>query len=184
MHQPERGERVSYVSTSGSRRARLCIAFAPDIGSAAKKNVTKSVKTAVGGLALLLCNEHPPSPDKQPERPFAATFGDGIALEGFDLHDGQITLYWRSHSTPTKNYTVFVHALDAQGKPMSQSDATLAYPTALWDAGEQIIDTHLLTGLSDAASIQVGLYDPTTGARLSANHPDGAPWPDNAVQIK
>ena len=65
MHQPERGERVSYVSTSASRRARLCIAFAPDIGSAAKNNVTKSLKTAGGGLALIGCNEHPPSPDKQ-----------------------------------------------------------------------------------------------------------------------
>ena len=125
-----------------------------------------------------------PSPNKQPERPFAATFGDGIALEGFDLHDGQITLYWRSHGTPAKNYTVFVHALDAHGKPMGQSDAAIDYPTALWDAGEQIIDTHLPTGLSDAASIQVGLYDAATGARLSANHPDGTPWPDNAVQIK
>jgi uncharacterized surface protein with fasciclin (FAS1) repeats len=39
--------------------------FAPDIGSAAKNNVTKSLKTAGGGLALLLCNEHPPSPDKE-----------------------------------------------------------------------------------------------------------------------
>jgi transforming growth factor-beta-induced protein len=39
--------------------------FAPDIGSAAKNNVTKSLKTAGGGLALLLCDEHPPSPDKE-----------------------------------------------------------------------------------------------------------------------
>ena len=65
MHQPERGERVSYVSTSASRRARLCIAFAPDIGSAAKKNVTMSLKTAGGGLALFECDVRPPSPDKQ-----------------------------------------------------------------------------------------------------------------------
>ena len=65
MHQPERGERVSYVSTSAWRRARLCIAFAPDNGSAAKKNVTKSVKTGGGGLALFSCDEHPPSPDKE-----------------------------------------------------------------------------------------------------------------------
>jgi uncharacterized surface protein with fasciclin (FAS1) repeats len=40
--------------------------FAPDIGSAAKNNVTKSLKTAGGGgLALFSCDEHPPTPDKQ-----------------------------------------------------------------------------------------------------------------------
>lgn len=39
--------------------------FAPDIGSAAKNNVTKSLKTAGGGLAQFECDEHPPSPDKE-----------------------------------------------------------------------------------------------------------------------
>ena len=39
--------------------------FAPDTGSAPKQNVTKSLKTSDGGLALFLCNEHPVSPDKE-----------------------------------------------------------------------------------------------------------------------
>lgn len=39
--------------------------FAPDQGGVAKQNVTKSLKTAEGGLAFLLCNEHPADPSNQ-----------------------------------------------------------------------------------------------------------------------
>ena len=39
--------------------------FAPDIGSAAKKNVTKSLKTADGGLATLQCDDSPASLHKE-----------------------------------------------------------------------------------------------------------------------
>jgi uncharacterized surface protein with fasciclin (FAS1) repeats len=36
--------------------------FAPDQGGVAKKNVTKSLKTAEGGLAFFECDEHPANP--------------------------------------------------------------------------------------------------------------------------
>ena len=44
----------------------LCIKlFAPDQGGVAKQNVTKSLATADGGLASLLCDEHPADPANQ-----------------------------------------------------------------------------------------------------------------------
>lgn len=39
--------------------------FAPDQGGVAKKNVTKSLKTAEGNLAFLQCDEHPADPANQ-----------------------------------------------------------------------------------------------------------------------
>jgi uncharacterized surface protein with fasciclin (FAS1) repeats len=39
--------------------------FAPDQGSATKKNVTKSLRTANDGLAEFVCNEHPVTPDNE-----------------------------------------------------------------------------------------------------------------------
>ena len=125
-----------------------------------------------------------PRPDTTAQQPFATTFEDAIALEGFDRRGDQLTLYWRSRGTPARNYTVFVHALDAQGQLIGQSDAAIAYPTGLWDAGERVIDVHQVPQLTQAASIQVGLYDPATGVRLPATRPDSTLWNDGVVRVE
>ena len=125
-----------------------------------------------------------PEPAEQvPGVVFTSTFGSVGALEGYSLQGDELTLYWRSSSSPGQDYTVFVHALDLAGQIIAQGDAPIAYPISLWDPGEQVLDQHHIDGLGKASAIQIGLYDPANGERLSALQPNGTPWPDNAVVI-
>ncbi len=122
--------------------------------------------------------------DVKPPRTFSTTFGGIIRLEGYDLHGDTLQLYWRGMAAPDRNYTVFVHAMNVQGGLVGQSDQPMHYPTSLWDPGEQVIDVHTVPDLSEAASIQIGLYDPTTGVRLHAVRLDGTAWPNDSAVIE
>jgi hypothetical protein len=121
--------------------------------------------------------------EQAPETVFTSTFGMLGRLEGYTLQGDDLTLYWRSLASPAQDYTVFVHALDAAGQMIGQGDAPIAYPISLWDPGEQILDAHHVVGLGQAQTVSIGLYDAATGQRVSAYHPDGSPWPDDAVVI-
>jgi hypothetical protein len=99
-----------------------------------------------------------------------AMFGDAIELVGYNLDRGAdsigLTLIWRSARSIDQDYTVFTHALDAAGIQIGGQDNQPmqgAYPTSWWMPGEYISDTYSLP-LTDA--IEIGLYDPETGARL------------------
>ena len=99
-----------------------------------------------------------------------AAFGDAIELVGYNLDRAAnsigLTLIWRSVRSIDQDYTVFTHALDAAGKQIGGQDnqpVRGAYPTSWWQPGEYISDTYMLP-LADA--IDIGLYDPDTGARL------------------
>ncbi|MCL4504615.1 MAG: glycosyltransferase family 39 protein [Chloroflexi bacterium] len=122
-------------------------------------------------------------PDITPAHSFSSTVADLISLEGYQIADRQLTLYWRSMAQSPRNYTVFVHVLDTAGNLTAQADAPFAYPLNLWDPGEQVQDVHIVDGLATAARIEVGVYDAATGQRLTAARPDKAGWPDNAVVI-
>ncbi|MEW5720004.1 MAG: hypothetical protein AB1817_15355, partial [Chloroflexota bacterium] len=110
-----------------------------------------------------------------------ANFANQIELTGYDLSANpsalELTLYWRAQATPDRDYTVFVHALDANGNIIAQADRQPqqgTYPTALWDAGEQVRDDYALTlapGTS-AQRIVVGLYRAETGERLPVGDGD------------
>jgi hypothetical protein len=99
-----------------------------------------------------------------------AMFGDAIELVGYNLDRGTdwigLTLIWRAVRSLEQDYTVFTHALDATGKQIGGQDNQPqlgAYPTSWWIRGEYISDTYTLP-LAEA--IEIGLYDPETGARL------------------
>lgn len=94
----------------------------------------------------------------------------------------QVTLVWLADAPTASAYTVFVHALDADGRIIAQSDAQPAAgqrPTTGWRAGEYIVDTHRWT-LRDGVTLEqvaaarwiVGLYDAAAGGRLLLD--DGA----------
>jgi hypothetical protein len=125
----------------------------------------------------------PLAPEQPPDKPFTATFGDSIQLEGYKACADMLTLYWRSTGTPGRDYTVFVHALDQQGNLVGQSDAPVFYPTEFWDAGEQILDMHPIKGLGHVSSIGLGLYDSVSKDRLLTKRPDGTSWTNNVVTI-
>ena len=107
-------------------------------------------------------------------------FGGQITLLGFDLTDVEensveenatLTLFWQPQTIPQADYTVFVHLLDAEGNLVAQFDSPPTagvYPTSLWDPDEIIADERFLNNLSPGRYIlQVGLYRPDTGERLS-----------------
>ncbi|HEY3340647.1 MAG TPA: hypothetical protein VGK81_01465, partial [Anaerolineae bacterium] len=121
--------------------------------------------------------------EQSPGVVYTSTFGILGVLEGYTMQGDELTLFWRSQVTSTQDYTVFVHALDPAGQIIAQRDAPMAYPTTLWDPGEQVLDTHRIAGLGQASAIRLGLYDPATGIRVNVYKPDGLPWPDNAVVI-
>ena len=84
-----------------------------------------------------------PTPDRR-------LFGQQIALLGYDVpataapnHPLTITLYWQALATPARDYSVFIHLIDSDGRIVAQQDGPPAqgsYPTSLWSAPETIID--------------------------------------------
>lgn len=98
--------------------------------------------------------------------PAGATFGGAIRLEGYVLNSDGVTLQWVCLTPVDRDFTVFVHALDAQGKVTAQSDAQpFHYPTSLWDPGEVVVDRHVIPAAPNTM-LEVGLYDLASGQRL------------------
>ncbi len=129
-------------------------------------------------------------------RPIDVQFGDVIALTGFDLPTGkikpgervQLTLLWKSIRPTDRDYTVFVHVLDARGNIVAQADhqpQNGAYPTSIWDAGEQVRDdlTVVLPPQTPDGkfTIAIGLYDLSTGQRLPARTTNGTARADQII---
>ncbi len=118
-----------------------------------------------------------------------ASLGNVAELLGADVtrqaDSLQLRLVWRSLAETAVSYRVFVHLRDAAGQIVAQSDAEPAAwsrPTTGWLPDEIILDDHQLTLPPDlppgAYTLLVGLYDPTTAARLHL--PDG----DDAVFLQ
>ncbi len=114
-------------------------------------------------------------------RRVGARFGDAFALVGYTLANGaprageslNVTVYWQSIAKSDKDYTVFVHLLDSEGKLRAQLDTQPrggAYPTTIWDAGEIVRDDYALALPRDLAPgeyrIAIGLYAYPSLARL------------------
>lgn len=104
--------------------------------------------------------------------------GDSLAL----------TLYWRADSKIEKDYTVFIHLLDASGDVRAQIDAQPrggAYPTSLWDSGEIVRDEYSVELPPDLAagdySIELGMYEFPSLARLSVADSNGTPMGDRLI---
>ncbi len=92
--------------------------------------------------------------------------GDAIELVGYNRDPDQLTLIWRSIKSIDQDYTVFTHVLDQAGQQIAGQDnqpVNGSYPTSRWSPGEYVIDRY---DLKTKGAIEVGLYDPETGARL------------------
>lgn len=123
-----------------------------------------------------------PTQRSAPSQAVQANLGARALLAGYDLPLAQvspggelpITLYWDVLAPLEREYTVFIHLVDAQGTLAGQGDGpplSGAYPTTLWATGEWLRDAHRVVVRPDAApgpaTLWVGLYDPVTGARLA-----------------
>lgn len=115
------------------------------------------------------------------EQPIHINFDDQIALVGYHFDRwlvpaGEtltVTLHWEALTQPQRDYVVFVHLLLPPDAVWAQRDAMPqegARPTSMWVRGERIEDRYPLVVPSTAPpglyAVEVGLYDPETGARL------------------
>ncbi len=135
----------------------------------------------------------------KPNAQFAqnANFNSVIALVGYDtpttVKRGEtlnVTLVWQARGKMDKPYTVFVHLLDKENKPVAQKDAEPmngARSTTGWVANEYLTDVYNLAIKLDTApgqyQIEIGWYDAgdPSFARLQVLDDNGAPAGDHVI---
>jgi hypothetical protein len=116
-----------------------------------------------------------------PKHPLDANFNDQIHFLGYDLDCNRkpstcnLQLFWQAQARLDTSYTVFAQLIGPAGNVHAQVDTVPrggGYPTTWWLPGEVVVDDLTLELPPDAprdASYRfiVGLYDPSTGERLS-----------------
>ena len=114
----------------------------------------------------------------QPEVKAPARVGEGVRLNGYDLLASPggplLRTYWEVAEAPSADLRFFVHLLTPGGERLAQWDGPPLegiVPTSVWQSGHLYIDRRVLWLPENLASgnytIQVGLYDPASGARLA-----------------
>jgi hypothetical protein len=131
-----------------------------------------------------------------------ARFEGGINLDCYEAHISQdapkgsgrrvgVYLNWRTDDRLENSLRVFAHVLDASGQIVAQDDSIPAlwtYPTNEWEAGKVVVDFHQFP--LDASlppgeyTLQVGLYDDKTGARVNCIDETHHPVNDKVVLSK
>jgi hypothetical protein len=112
-------------------------------------------------------------------RPGDAHLGDAIGFLGSDVPPPgsdrtlAVALYWRANARPAWDYTVFVQALDDQGRLVAQSDSypwSGGLPTTTWQPRWTIRDVHQLRLPPDSSLGRIhliaGMYRLETLQRL------------------
>ncbi len=133
-----------------------------------------------------------------PQTHLGIVLGNQIELVGYDLTNEStvksigLRLYWQAINRPTANYSVFIHLVNEdRSKLITQYDGaptTSRSLTLQWDDPNElhISDNITLQIPPDTTpgtyQLQIGLYDFTTGIRLTA--PDGADIVQIPIEIK
>ena len=130
------------------------------------------------------------------EHPLEVRLGSSVDLLGYDsspapvIPGGElsVTLYWRARSAMDRDYTVFVHLLDGNGRIVAQRDGQPGdgfYPTSIWDPGEVVPDEYAIIVPPDLPAgdyeVVVGMYYFPTGERLPIVDSFGAEMGDRVV---
>ncbi len=113
--------------------------------------------------------------------PLEVNLGNQVELIGYDVAEGevevgervQLTLYWRALVEMERDYTVFTHLVDEEGRIWGQDDTEPlrgGYPTSFWDVGEIVKDEYELIVKEGTPAgeylLEVGMYLLSTGERL------------------
>jgi hypothetical protein len=106
-----------------------------------------------------------------PQHPTIASFGNQLALLGYNQTGDSLTFYWQALAPMSQDYTAFVHLLDEQGNLLAQHDGQPQagdYPTSIWAAGEIVTDTITLPIPAGDSPYQlaIGVYLLATLERL------------------
>jgi 4-amino-4-deoxy-L-arabinose transferase-like glycosyltransferase len=115
----------------------------------------------------------------------------GYAVQSKVLHPGdtlELTLYWQAGLPGTRDYTVFVHAIDPTGHMWAGQDnwpVQGTSPTSRWMAGEYVTDRYEIPLPADITPgdylIEVGMYLLETMERLDVIGADGQPHGNSVV---
>ncbi|MBV8085465.1 MAG: glycosyltransferase family 39 protein [Chloroflexi bacterium] len=115
------------------------------------------------------------------QHPLGVPVGDFATLAGYSEAPGQplkITLVWQDRMPVTASYKVFVHVLDESQHVIAQRDdfpQSGAMPTTLWLPGQVVADSYdvpLPASLPAGAQLEVGMYEPSSGTRLTIGSAD------------
>jgi len=120
-------------------------------------------------------------PESEPRPPSGLAGGNVARLLGSALPEviqpGEVlpvTLYWEALGEAERNYTRFVHVLDADDRIVAQYDGVPGdgkMPLTSWLAGEYVQDDLKITFPQDVPKgpyrLAVGMYDPANGQRLT-----------------
>ncbi len=140
--------------------------------------------------------EPPPVESLEIQNPMEADLGGRVRLLGYNIQSGftpgstiHLTLFWQALGKMDKDYTVFTHLVDAEGRPWGQKDNPPVdgfYPTSQWEAGEIVRDQYDMDISVDALlgeyQLEVGMYLAETGERLAVYGEEG-PSPENHIAL-
>jgi hypothetical protein len=133
------------------------------------------------------------------DRHLDVQLGDHVHLLGYTLTSDDIsagdtlmaTLFWQSDGRVNEDDHVFVHLVDADGQIAAQHDGIPVQgerPTWDWRDQEAFQDEHTLVTDADLPggvyTLSVGMYDYSTGVRLSAVGPTGERLPDGRIVLQ
>ncbi len=125
-----------------------------------------------------------------PQNPSNAIVGNRVRVLEYDaVRESdvlRVTIYWHLLAKLDRDYTTFVHLLDANGNKVAQGDDHPVggefYPTSLWQVGETLRDEFMIPLPSNLAHdtyrLLVGMYHPPGGEML------GEPVMIGTVEIK
>ena len=139
----------------------------------------------------------------EPKQPLAAVedeivFGGFARFVGHELSSsifqiGQrrtVKFYWEVQAETDHDYMMYIHLRDADDNlqmawdgPVALTESGRYYTTLVWEPGEYIVDERLVqltnfdAPVSDGYSIVIGMYDLTTGQRVTITQ-DGEPIGD------
>ena len=172
---------------------RLHLRLPPD-ATAGHYSLSASVAGQSTSLGELTLNPSTRRFDVPPvDNPQSVLLGEQVRLLGASseapIAPGEpftVTLVWQAAVAPQGAYTVFVHLVDDAGKIVAQSDAPPAagYATDRWLPGEVVVDSHTLhPQVSGRYQLLVGMYDPVSGQRLTAQTETGQSMPEQAIPL-
>lgn len=195
-------------------RDRYVLQIAPGANAPTVASLYTGLRHPASGhlTATLPSGEQAPAPlllDDVPIRPteplpddvtysVGARLGEAITLVGYDitaeeLQAGEaftVTVVWRAEARPERDYTAFVHLMDASGALVAQDDHPPLggrYSTSFWAPGEVVRDRYRLTLEEDQPPcicvLQVGMYDPELDVRVPAYDNLGGHFEDDAVGV-
>jgi hypothetical protein len=131
-------------------------------------------------------------------RPLDAQIGASAQVLAYRLGRTRVTggetlavkVFWRVLAPTARPQTVFIHLFSPEYGSLAQRDTYPGlgnYPTIYWDPGRAFVDTYRLYLPADLpatqAMILLGLYDETTGERLSVTGANAGPVEERWVEF-